>query len=113
MKAMHIDGSVYPDWDSPPESLDSAEARADYVHRVCAAWEYGVHPDAETFAVFSRWKDIFDRFPIVTSPAYHAMRAWFGWEPTPVPAGLHPPTPRYVEYDRLEARGEDPCEECI
>jgi hypothetical protein len=49
----------------------------------------------------------------VTSPAYHAVRLWFGWEPVRVPPGLHPPVPRYVEYDRVEGRGEDPCEHWI
>lgn len=110
---MHIDGSVYPDVESPPRSLDSPEARADYVHRICSAWDYGVQPDAATFALFSGWKDIFDRFPVVTSPAYHAVRLWFGWEPVRVPPGLHRPVPRYVEYDRIEGRGEDPCEHWI
>lgn len=110
---MHIDGSVYPDLDVPPRSLDSPQARADYVHRICSAWDYGVPPTRETFALFSDWKDVFDRFPIVTSPAYHAMRLWFGWEPVSVPSGLHPRVPRYAEYDRLEGRGEDPCEHWI
>lgn len=110
---MDIDGSVYPDLDAPPRSLDSPEARADYVHRVCGAWDYGVQPSAQTFALFSGWKDIFDTFPVVTSPAYHAMRLWFGWEPMPIPPGLHAPVPKYVEHDRLEGRGEDPCERLI
>ncbi|HZL94504.1 MAG TPA: hypothetical protein VFB99_12690, partial [Vicinamibacterales bacterium] len=61
---MYIDGSVYPDLESPPQRLDSLEEQADYVHRVCAAWDYGVQPDAETFALFSGWKDVFDSFPI-------------------------------------------------
>jgi len=26
------------------------------------------------------WKDIFDRFPILDSPAHHAIRAYFHWE---------------------------------
>ncbi len=110
---MYIDGSVYPDLVSPPRSLDSPEARADYVHRVCSAWDYGVRPDARTFALLSEWEDIFDRFPLVTSPAYHAMRSWFDWDRVPVPPGLHAPMPRYLEYDRLERRGEDPCERLI
>ena len=113
MKPMYIDGSVYPDLEAPPRSLDSPEARADYVHRICSAWDYGVHPDGETFALFSGWKDVFDRFPIVTSPAYHAMRLWFRWEPVQGPRGLHPSVPRYIEYDRIESRGEDPCEHWI
>jgi hypothetical protein len=110
---MQIDGSVYPDTDGPPQSLDSPEARADYVHRVCSAWDYGVTPVAETFELFSGWKDIFDRFPIVTSPAYQAMRLWFRWDPVPLPPGLHPAVPRYVEYDRVEGRGADVCENWI
>jgi hypothetical protein len=110
MIPVYIEGSVYPELESPPRSLDSIEDRADYVHRICAAWDYGVQPDPATFALFSGWKDVFDRFPIVTSPAYHAMRAWFAWEPVDVPDGLHHAVPRYVEYDRLEGRGRDPCE---
>ena len=113
MSPMHIDGSVFPDRDSPPQSLDSPEDMADYVHRVCSAWDYGVPPDALTFALFSGWRSVFDRFPIVTSPAYHAMRAWFDWEPVPVPAGLHLPTPRYRQYDDLEGRGIDPYEQWV
>lgn len=109
---MHIDGSVYPDLAEPPRSLDSPEARADYVHRICSAWDYGVVPDAETMTLLSTWKDVFDRYPLIISPAYHAMRAWFGWEPVPIPQGIHPPTPRYVEYDRQEGR-EDSCERLI
>jgi hypothetical protein len=108
---MHIDGSVYPDLESPPQSLDSPEARADYVHRICSAWDYGVPPTPETFELFSTWKDVFDRFPNVTSPAYHAMRLWFHWDPVAVPRGLHAAMPRYVEYDRVEGRGDDPCAE--
>jgi len=32
-------------------------------------------------ALFAGWKHVFDRFPVVTSPAYHAVRLWFQWEP--------------------------------
>jgi hypothetical protein len=110
---MPIDGTLYPDLPQPPRSLDTQEARADYVHRVCTAWDHGVQPDAATFAWLSGWKDVFDRFPVVTSPAYHAMRAWFGWEQVAIPPGLHAPVPRYVEYDRIENRPDDPCEEWI
>lgn len=110
---MHIDGSVYPDLESPPASLNTPEDRADYVHRVCAAWDYGVPPSDETISLFSGWREVFDRFPFVTSPAYHAIRQWFRWPPAPVAPGLHPPTPRYREYDRVEGRGEDPCEAWI
>lgn len=94
------------DRDIPPGSLDSPEGKADYVQRICAAWDHGVPPDARTFELFSGWKNVFDRFPIVTSPAY-AVRAWFRWEA--VPPGLHPPMPRFIAYDRLEGRGPDRC----
>lgn len=110
---MHIDGSVYPDVDVPPRSLDSPEARADYVHRICSAWDYGVPPMPETVALFTGWKDVFDAFPIVTSPAYHALRLWFRWEPVSIPAGLLAAAPRYIDYDRQEGRREDPCEHGI
>jgi hypothetical protein len=67
--------------------------------------------DARDVRAVLKWKDVFDGFPNVTSPAYHAMRLWFHWDPVVVPRGLHAAVPRYVEYDRMEGRGRDPCEE--
>ena len=32
-----IDQSVYPDMDEPPAVLETVEAKADYVQRICAA----------------------------------------------------------------------------
>jgi hypothetical protein len=113
MTVPRVDGSVFPDLDEPPASFASVEAVADYVHRVCAAWDYGVQPDAETFALFAESKAAFDRFPLLTSPAYHAVREWLGWERVSVPTGLHAPAPRYVAQDRLEGRRDDPCEQDI
>lgn len=108
-----IDQSVYPDMEKPPIALETVADKADYVHRVCAAWDHGIQPDPETFDLFSRWRDVFDLHPIPVSPAYHAFRAWFQWEPRPTPPGLRFPTPRWVHLDRLEGRGEDPCEHMI
>ena len=110
---MYIDHSVYPDLDEPPESLSTPEAQADYVQRICAAWDFYIHPEPETFELFSRWKDVFDHFPLLASPAYHAFRAWFGWPPLPTPSDLPPPTPYYLHLDRLEERPADPCEDLI
>lgn len=107
---MWIDHTVYPDLDEPPDSLDTMEARADYVHRICAAWDFHVHPDPQTFELFSAWQEVFDRYPYPTSAAYHAFRAWFRWPPVPCPTDLPAPVPMYVHLDRLEGRGEDPCE---
>src|SRR5438128_691001 len=46
-----LDHSVYPDMDNPPALLETVEAQADYVHRICSAWDYGVHPEPETFTL--------------------------------------------------------------
>ena len=106
---MYIDQSVYPDLDIAPQILVTDEARADYVHRICTAWDFHIHPEPETFQLFSGWKEVFDRYPVVTSPGYHTFRECFGWEPVPVPEGLDFPEPLYVALDRLEGRPEDPC----
>jgi hypothetical protein len=108
-----LDHSVYPDMDEPPIVLETVEAKADYVHRICAAWDYGVHPEPETFTLFARWKEVFDRFPVLTSPAYHAFRARFQWEPSAFPLNVSGPRLRYRILDELEGRGEDPCEQMI
>ncbi len=110
---MYIDHSVYPDLDNPPDVLETLEDKADYVQRICAAWDFHIHPEPETFELFSQWKDIFDVFPLPLSAAYHAFRMWFGWEPVAVPGDLPGPTPYYVHLDRLEGRPEDPCEDMI
>lgn len=110
---MNVDQSVYPDVDHPPRILETIEEKADYVHRVCAAWDMLVLPTPETFDLFSTWRAVFDSHPIATSPGYHAFRASFGWPPVNYPPGISPPTPHYVRRDRLEGRGADPCEEMI
>ena len=109
---MEIDASVYPDLDSAPE-LTTPEDKADYVHRICSAWDFRIHPTPETFELFSGWKAIFDQFPILASPGYHAFRAWFGWEPVPVPPGLPMPRLTYEILDDLEGRPPDPCRDMI
>jgi hypothetical protein len=54
--------------------------RAEYVERLCRQFDFGT-PIASRFVIALRgWKDIFDRFPILDSPAYHAIRAYFRWE---------------------------------
>ncbi|MCC6422456.1 MAG: hypothetical protein IT447_03185 [Phycisphaerales bacterium] len=108
-----IDHSVYPDLDRPPSELESAEAKADYIHRICSAWDFGIQPEPATFNLFSQWREVFDRFPIVTSPAYHTFRSWFGWPSVPIPTGLPKPTLRWEHLDRLEGRPPDPCDGMI
>jgi len=110
---MPIDQSVYPDLEHPPQELHTPEEKADYVHRICSTWDYGVQPEPVTFDLFSQWREIFDRFPIVTSPAYHTFRRWFEWPAVAAPPGLPAPTLRWEHLDRLEGRPPDPCERMI
>lgn len=77
---MYIDHSIYPDLDAPPDQLDSIWDKADYLQRICAAWDFYIMPEPETFELLSAWKHVFDRFPLVASPAYHTFRDLFGWE---------------------------------
>ncbi|MDQ2680263.1 MAG: hypothetical protein M3Y21_04455 [Candidatus Eremiobacteraeota bacterium] len=104
MTSADIDYSVYPDEDAPA-SFDAPEDRADYIHRICSAWDFGVIPTAATFALFEGWRGAFDRFPVSGSPAYHAFRSWFGWPQ--VPGSI-----LQARYERLDAREgrTDPCE---
>jgi hypothetical protein len=108
----YIDHSLYPDFEHPPDSLESIEDMADYLHRVCAAWDFHILPEPETFDLLRAWRDVFDRYPIPTSPAYHAFRAHFGWPDQPCDPALPGPTPWYIHLDRLEGR-DDPCESLV
>ena len=102
---MKIDGSVYPDC-TPPKELTTFEERADYLHRICAAFDHGIVPEEDTIDLLESWKSIFDHFVIVSSPAYHAFRGFYGWEP--MEHGTFFADPVYMVLDRLEGR-EDHC----
>ena len=86
---MYIDRSLYPD-EPAPASLDTLEDRADYVARVCGAWDFGIVPEPETITLFEGWRDVFDAFPVPSSIAYHTFRAWYRWPPV-APAAWFPP----------------------
>lgn len=107
---MYIDHSVYPDLDEPPDALEDPAEKADYVHRVCAAWDFGIVPDPETFRLFRGWRDVFDRYPLHALPAYHAFRSWFGWPAVEKTRILDSHAER---LDRREGRGEDPCRDRV
>lgn len=109
----YIDQSVYPDLDSPPETLDSDEQRADYVERVCAAWDFDVFPERETFDMFRGWKTIFDGFPLPCSPAYHTFRRLYSWPDIPFPLHAIIRTPTYEILDRAEGREPDCCVDMV
>jgi hypothetical protein len=104
-----IDHSVYPDIEHGNDFADDYD-RADYVHRICTAWDFGVPPEPYTVALFRDWREVFDRFPIASSPAYHAFRRYFGWPDVPIERNLS--TPQWEVLDRLEGR-DDPCRDAV
>jgi hypothetical protein len=105
-----LDTSVYPDLEDVPDNLETDESRADYMARICGAWDYGIIPTEETFALFAGWQDIFDRFPLRHSPAYAAFRQAYGWAARPVTI-LEAPWER---RDRQAGRPyPDPCAQLV
>ena len=72
-----LDGSLYPDVDIP-ESLNTIADRVDFLVRLCAAWDFGVLPNANTVAEIRRedWGPAVQACRLLTSPAYHLLRRW-------------------------------------
>jgi hypothetical protein len=79
-----IDGSLYPDIEVPDE-LVTLEDRVDFLARLCAAWDFGVLPEADTVAEIRRpeWREAVEATRLLTSPAYHLVRKWHGLAPVP------------------------------
>ncbi len=79
-----IDGALYPDTE-PPTELNSLAEQVDFLARLCAAWDLGLLPDAETVAEIRRpaWRPAVDACRLLTSPAYHLLRRWHGLPPLP------------------------------
>ena len=80
----HIDGTLYPDRLTPQE-LESLADRVDFLVRLCAAWDFGVLPDAETVAEIRRpeWREAVEICGLLTSPVYHLLRRWHRLKPLP------------------------------
>lgn len=74
-----IDGALYPDTKVPSE-LDTLADRVDFLARLCAAWDFGLLPEAETVAEIRRpaWREAVDACRLLTSPTYHLVRTWHG-----------------------------------
>jgi hypothetical protein len=74
-----IDGSLYPDTETPA-TLDSLGERVDFLVRLCGAWDFGVLPGRETIAEIRRpgWSEAVDAARFLTSPSYHLVRIWHG-----------------------------------
>lgn len=107
---MPLDHSVYPDEPLPPDHLASQGAKADYLHRVCAAFDFGVFPEREDWDRFAGWREIFDRYPLPHSPAYHTFRHRFGWPA--FPRGTFGLLPAWKLQDQREGR-VDSCEHAV
>jgi hypothetical protein len=104
-----IDHSVYPDMPHGDDFADDFD-RADYVDRICAAWDFGVPPEPETVALLREWRTVFDRFPVPASPSYHAFRAFFGWPAVAMELCLAPA--QWAVLDVLEGR-DDPLKDRV
>ena len=74
-----IDGSLYPDTQTP-EEIDTLSARVDFLARLCAAWDFGVLPERPTVCEIRRpeWRPAVDACRLLTSPSYHLLRKWHG-----------------------------------
>lgn len=84
MDSTWIDGALYPDAE-PPATLDSLAEQVDFVARVCAAWDFGLLPEAPLSTELRRaqWRAAVDACRLLTSPAYHLLRLWHQLPPLP------------------------------
>jgi hypothetical protein len=99
-----IDASLYPDCE-PPTNLTDEAAAVDYLMRVCGAYDFGIPPRPDVVETLRTMRAIFDKYPLLDSMAYHALRRQFGW-----PALNHVGTPNNpaAEQDFREGREPDP-----
>lgn len=105
----YVEASVYPDT-TPPEEFTSVSQKADHMHRVISAFDFGLPPDAATLRLLSGWREVFDAFALPASPGYHALRTYFGWPA--VEKAPFPGEPAYLTQDAFEGR-TDGFEDCV
>ncbi|MCL4869805.1 MAG: hypothetical protein KJ063_12630 [Anaerolineae bacterium] len=79
-----IDGSLYPETE-PPENLDTLAEQIDFLSRLCAAWDFGLLPDAATVKEIRQpaWREAVEQCRLLTSPVYHLLREWHRLDPLP------------------------------
>ena len=72
-----LDGALYPDKEVP-DGLETLADRVDFLVRLCAAWDFGVLPNAATIAEIRKpdWSPAIQACRLLTSPAYHLLRRW-------------------------------------
>jgi hypothetical protein len=83
-EAAWLDGALYPD-EPAPEVLETLPDRVDFLARLCAAWDFGLLPEAETVKEIKRseWRPAVEACRLLTSPAYHLLRRWHKLAPLP------------------------------
>jgi len=82
--SFQIDGSLYPDIDSPTVLTDLAD-QVDFLARLCSAWDFGLLPDMPTVHEIKQpaWRAAVESCQLLTSPMYHLVREWHGLRPLP------------------------------
>jgi len=74
-----LDGALYPDGDTP-DALETLPERVDFLARLCAAWDFGLLPNADTIAEIRRvdWAQTVEACRMLTSPRLSspAALAW-------------------------------------
>ena len=77
-----LDGALYPDVNTP-DALETLPEQVDFLARLCAAWDFGLLPNADTIAEIRRvdWAQAVEACRMLTSPAYHLLRRWHGLSP--------------------------------
>jgi len=77
-----LDGALYPDV-NVPDALETLLDRVDFIARLCAAWDFGLLPYADTITEIRRvdWTPAVEACRLLTSPAYHLLRRWHGLSP--------------------------------
>lgn len=99
--SQYIDTSVYPDTEAPAK-LIAPELKEDYLQRIIGAFDRGISPKEATLQLLAGWQDVSNRVPLLQSPAYHALRSYFGWPAFPREKPSVEPT--YRTLDALERR---------
>ena len=72
-----LDGALYPDV-NVPDALDSLPEQVDFLARLCAAWDFGLLPNADTIEEIrkEKWRPAVNACRLLTSPSYHLLRRW-------------------------------------
>jgi len=79
-----IDESLYPDCE-PPQSLEAAADRIEFLARLCSAWDFGILPREETIREVRKeeWREAVDACRLLTSSSYALLRQWHQLPPVP------------------------------